>query len=381
MVCWAWVRLCVQRAKNANFDTEKCLNEFQAQILEINGCPVMADTALKTARLLKLSGSLWLSLALCGSVWAQESADGEGTLPRWISSEAQEEERVVLPGMTQPAVGVSVQRTEGSWLDDNHNARTEGFWRPIDSVALRAGYGQGTRSSLDSDALGWAATSDCGVGSTPDDQCVFLQRVSPTGANEIETYIVGASWNFSERFSLSLDYFKTAVEANSALSETGAALPLNKLIANPASLKPLPGLPGSERGVEVNMALNANLLGQLELGVQVAEIRQANRQLTADPLTRAVLDLGWSKGDFTGSLVSRHLSNARGGESKLEESWTTLDVKFAWRTPWNASLSVGAKNVLDTETSSVSNLEDAALDAGIDGVFGRVPYVRYEQDL
>lgn len=320
-------------------------------------------------------------MALSGGAWAQESgAEGDDALPRWISSDSLTEERVVLPGMTQSAVGVSVQRSQGSWLNDNHNARTEGFWRPIDSVALRAGYGQGTRSSLDSDALGWAATSDCGAGSTPDDQCVWLQRVSPTGANEIETYIVGASWNFSERFSLSLDYFKTAVEANSALTEN-IALPLNKLIANPASLKPLPGLPGSERGVEVNMALNANLLGQLELGVQVAEIRQANRQLTADPLTRAVLDLGWSKGDFTGSLVSRHLSNARSGESKLEDSWTTLDVKFAWRTPWNASLSVGAKNVLDTETSSVSNLEDAALDAGIDGVFGRVPYVRYEQDL
>lgn len=341
----------------------------------------MADTAQKTARVLKISGALCLSLALGNTAWAQQSAaDDAEPLPRWITSESQSTDRVALPGITQPAVGLSVQRSQGTWLDDNHDARTEGFWRPIDSVALRAGYGQGTRSSLDADALGWAATSNCGAGATPDDQCVWLQRVNPTGANEIETYIVGASWNFSERFSLSLDYFKTAVETNSALAE-GNALPLNKLIANPSSLKPLPGLPGRERGVEVNMALDANLLGQLELGVQVAEIRQANRELTSDPLTRAVLDLGWSKGDFTGSLVSRHLSNARGGDSKLEESWTTLDVKFAWRTPWNASLSVGAKNVLDTETSSVSNLEDAALDAGIDGVFGRVPYVRYEQDL
>lgn len=52
----------------------------------------------------------------------------------------------------------------------------------------------------------------------------------------------------------------------------------------------------------------------------------------------------------------------------------TLDVNFAWRTPWNGSVSVGAKNVLNTRN-------DDALETQIDDLLGRVPYVRYQQDL
>ena len=59
---------------------------------------------------------------------------------------------------------------------------------------------------------------------------------------------------------------------------------------------------------------------------------------------------------------------------------TAADVHFTWRTPWNASLSVGATNLLHSGTGEGGASENKLTDP-CESVYGRIPYVRYQQDL
>jgi outer membrane receptor protein involved in Fe transport len=57
--------------------------------------------------------------------------------------------------------------------------------------------------------------------------------------------------------------------------------------------------------------------------------------------------------------------------------FTTVDVQASWATPWNGQITVGARNIFDqdppTSEGFYTNYQH--------DVFGRVPYVRWEQDL
>jgi hypothetical protein len=58
----------------------------------------------------------------------------------------------------------------------------------------------------------------------------------------------------------------------------------------------------------------------------------------------------------------------------------TFDVHFTWRTPWNANLSVGASNVMNAGSEPKSSAESQPVDP-LESIYGRIPYVRYKQDL
>ena len=59
---------------------------------------------------------------------------------------------------------------------------------------------------------------------------------------------------------------------------------------------------------------------------------------------------------------------------------TTFDVHFTWRTPWNANLTVGTSNVLDAGAEVSTNADTQPVDP-LESIYGRIPYVRYKQDL
>jgi hypothetical protein len=62
------------------------------------------------------------------------------------------------------------------------------------------------------------------------------------------------------------------------------------------------------------------------------------------------------------------------------DALTTFDVHFTWRTPWNANLSVGATNLLGAGSDSAPSAESPPADP-LESIYGRIPYVRYKQDL
>jgi hypothetical protein len=74
-------------------------------------------------------------------------------------------------------------------------------------------------------------------------------------------------------------------------------------------------------------------------------------------------------GTITGRLVE--LSEPR-------QTWTDVDLSLSWRTPWDARLSIGARNLLggpDRDAWPMATLP------GLQESEARTPYVRYHQDL
>ena len=59
----------------------------------------------------------------------------------------------------------------------------------------------------------------------------------------------------------------------------------------------------------------------------------------------------------------------------------TFDLEFSWHAPRNASISVGVSNLLDTAPRADEPGAESRLEDPMENIYGRIPYVRYKQDL
>ena len=130
---------------------------------------------------------------------------------------------------------------------------------------------------------------------------------------------------------------------------------------------------------------NASLIGQVSLGTQswvsIGGKLARVRLIPTDQL-RGGLPPEWDSGSLT---LSGGVGNF-GGEitgQMIEipgqpNSFSTLGAGVTWRTPWKAKVSVGAENLM-TRGKNPFGLPDAR--TNITTEEGRVPYVRYQQDL
>lgn len=252
---------------------------------------------------------------------------------------------------------VSVEMPSGS---GSAFTRTQGIWRPSNNLALRAGFQQADGSALllCSESGSCAPAMSGQLGATP-------------AESALQAYALGASWQVSRTLNLNVDYFA---------QDTQLGGTLRPVWFNPAGSQSGLNL-GSAEAVDISLTcdINAGNWGDLELGLQVSRFADLNYALGSapqqSPLNAASFGLGWEKGTFRGDLTSRYLDVVNSNEQTA--GWTSFDVSFAWRTPWNASLSVGARNVLNNPAPATNGLSDAELE----NFFGRVPYVRYRQDL
>jgi len=105
------------------------------------------------------------------------------------------------------------------------------------------------------------------------------------------------------------------------------------------------------------------------------------RWLPAEPFTTAQMNLDWTRGDFSGGIQGFYRGDVNMGEYPTLNGLSSFDLYFTWRTPWNADLSVGASNVLNSGNDSKSEASPEQFDDPFDMIYGRVPYVRYKQDL
>ncbi|MDX1569547.1 MAG: hypothetical protein R3200_03615 [Xanthomonadales bacterium] len=172
-------------------------------------------------------------------------------------------------------------------------------------------------------------------------------------------FTVGAHWKPLDGLSLSLNY-RNAPTLQSGLAATSGQLPGD-------------GFSFSE-DLSLICRLDTQSWGDLELGLQLSRSQDGafrSESALIDPHGSAELGLGWQLGAFRGDLTGRYtqplLTDGTGG-------WNSFDINIAWRTPWNASLSVGARNFLDERAPAPNALQS-------DDFLGRVPYVRYQQDL
>ena len=90
-------------------------------------------------------------------------------------------------------------------------------------------------------------------------------------------------------------------------------------------------------------------------------------------LDSATVTLGVGFRGLTGRLTGRLIELPQG------QNFTGLDLGVSWRTPWQGELIFGAQNVLNkTPDTSQWPLPDLP---AIEAPGGRIPYVRYKQDL
>ncbi len=142
----------------------------------------------------------------------------------------------------------------------------------------------------------------------------------------------------------------------------------------------VPDLRGFSFGASKSFIVGEEL--KLVLGGSMA--RQEMRMPgLASPLDSSLLDLNLAlEGSaFSGILNSRHY-RPDGGAAR----WQAIDLGIAWRTPWHGQLSFGARNLLGkrappTLTPSQALSFGAQADLMDEPSQGRVPFVRYRQDL
>jgi hypothetical protein len=131
---------------------------------------------------------------------------------------------------------------------------------------------------------------------------------------------------------------------------------------------------------------NASLVGQIGIGSQgwitIGGTLARVRLIPASELPDGVPE-EWNTSSLTVGGGNRRVGGEITGQvievPGQSERFTTLGAGVTWRTPWKARVSVGAENLL---TRGKNPLGAPVLRSGEEAdEEGRVPYVRYQQDL
>ncbi len=328
-----------------------------------------------------------------------------------------------------PKIGVAYRPVDQLLIRGTYG---EGFRAP-DMDQLYSPQSQSFNGAIDT--LGCSTTDFNGNG-IPDDQedsslfppghpCISTQYNNLTGGNTSltaetsENYGAGVVWSPTEDVVIGVDYY------NIKLDQEIGVVPLQTIIDRAAAgdmffsslitrNPPIPPLNNAGQIVSV-VRTNSNLSGRETDGVDIngswnfgfdamGDFRatatwthvlgydvsvlpgdpfvRLNGQLESDD--KGVIGLGWQRGDFSGQLNWNYVGEVTDGIASgwMLSAWSTFDLQFGWDTPWQGKISVGARNLTD---------EDPPIDlVGGDSpyflntfhnIYGRVPYIRYEQDL
>lgn len=171
----------------------------------------------------------------------------------------------------------------------------------------------------------------------------------------------------------------------------------NQLLAPFTSASVLPGsgttsyIANEASGIDLNfqVGFTTDQAGEIRVGLALTRVIDANyggihggRGIglldwsVAKPFDSAALGLEWSRGSFSSGIRGYYREPVSFLNRENLDSMSTFDVHFTWRAPWNANLSVGASNVLGDDRNSLDKATDR-----YESIYGRIPYVRYQQDL
>jgi hypothetical protein len=167
----------------------------------------------------------------------------------------------------------------------------------------------------------------------------------------------------------------------------------NPLLA-PAAGDPLQYLNSEASGVDLNfkVGITTDTRGDVHLGLAFSRILDAEYDglytqgaeafswTLAEPFNSARMNLEWSKGAFSTGIQGYYRDSVDFLNRDSVDALATFDVHFTWRTPWRANLSVGASNVLNAGAESALSTDSQPVDP-LESIYGRIPYVRYKQDL
>ena len=166
------------------------------------------------------------------------------------------------------------------------------------------------------------------------------------------------------------------------------------LLLPSTSMDPLQQFKGQTTGVDLDfrVGIATDNKGDIRLGLAFSHVLDANYQgiyansqnplswTLAEPFNSARMNLEWSRGNFSTGIRGFYREPVNFLNRNSVDSLTTFDVHFTWKTPWKANLSVGASNILNAGAEETSNADIKPSDP-LESIYGRIPYVRYQQDL
>jgi hypothetical protein len=229
--------------------------------------------------------------------------------------------------------------------------------------------------------------------------CRFVDESLATSRQE--QFNLGAHLDLRNA-SASVNWFTRAAEIRQPGQYGGSVMTADSLLspnlANPlltaATTDPLQYLNSEASGVNLNfkVGITTDTRGDVQLGLAFSRVLEADFQglysqsadalswTIAEPFNTTRMNLEWSKGAFSTGIQGYYRDSVDFLNRNSLDSMTTFDVHFTWRTPWNANLSVGASNVLNAGADPAVNTDNQPVDP-LESIYGRIPYVRYKQDL
>ena len=233
--------------------------------------------------------------------------------------------------------------------------------------------------------------------------CRFVTE--PIASTDQRRIDLGASMDFGNA-SASVGWFEQRNEMNQSsvslanqpqAQVTAGRSFLSPNLVNPlldvSSGDPLQYLNSEASGVDLNfkVGIATTNAGDIRLGLAFSHVLDSEFQglygageafswTVAEPFNSSRMNLEWSRGAFSGGVQGFYRDSVDFLNRNSLDSLTTFDVHFTWRTPWNADLTVGATNVLDVGAEVSTSADKPPVDP-LEAVYGRIPYVRYKQDL
>jgi len=241
-------------------------------------------------------------------------------------------------------------------------------------------------------------------GSYQASDCYFLNQANVLKQDQVSMGLRYATKNFSSAVSMYQVNSETRQQFPISQATPMANPVMQAALISPAQNNPLlpafaigqsPGqMEGETSGLdlEFQVGLTMDKAGDVKLGLQLTRVLDASFKsnsidssglqswAVASPYDSARLGLDWSKGSFSGGVQGFYRDQIEFLNRENLESVATFDVHFTWRTPWNANFSVGTTNVLNAGSDESSKTDNGLVDP-FESVYGRIPYVRYQQDL
>jgi len=144
--------------------------------------------------------------------------------------------------------------------------------------------------------------------------------------------------------------------------------------------------------LEFKVGLSTDNAGDMQMGLQFTRILDGSYHglfpsasgltdwTVAESFDSAKVSFDWQRNSFSGGIQGFYRKPVEFLNRSNLESIATFDVYFTWRTPWNGSLSVGASNLLNSGVDETGSSENTVSEP-FESIYGRIPYVRYQQDL
>ncbi|MGX9720763.1 TonB-dependent receptor plug domain-containing protein [Stenotrophomonas acidaminiphila] len=100
------------------------------------------------------------------------------------------------------------------------------------------------------------------------------------------------------------------------------------------------------------------------------------------PKDRGQLGLGWNRGDWSANVIGNYISShSNGTKATTFSSQTTVDVQTSVALPWNGRVTLGVRNVANKMPQFTTALGFPHYNNSLYNIWGRTPYLRYEQNF